>query len=236
MTLSIIIPVYNEVHYISNLINRVIKYTPKTKTKIIIVDDCSNDGTKEWLINNKNIKTKKHIKTKLILKQKNEGKGSAIIEGLKYTNINDIILIQDADLEYDPKDISKLWKKIKEGNDVVFGNRFHTIRHYHYKTFAIANYFISKVISLLFFYKISDAAVCYKMFKRRKIDKRITLKEKGFMFDFEFVSKILKKKQNLKISEVDISYKGRTFEEGKKISWIDGFRALLIILKVKLFY
>ena len=217
------------------MINKVIKYSPKTKTKIIIVDDCSNDGTKEWLINNKNIKTKKHIKTKLILKQKNEGKGSAIIEGLKYTNINDTILIQDADMEYDPKDISKLWEKIKEGNDVVFGNRFHTIRHYHYKTFAIANYFISKVISLLFFYKISDAAVCYKMFKRKKIDKRITLKEKDFMFDFEFTSKILKNKKFLKIAETNISYFGRTFKDGKKISWMDGFKAIIVIIRIRLF-
>ena len=169
-----------------------------------------------------------------ILKKKNEGKGSAVMEGIKYTKLNDIILIQDGDLEYFPKDINKLFEKIKNGDDIVFGNRFHKINHYHYKTFALANFFISKFISILYSFKISDAAVCYKMFKKNVIE-QTTINSKDFMFDFEFVSKVLKK--NIwKISEVDISYKGRTFKEGKKISWLDGFRALLVILKVKLFY
>ena len=106
--------------------------------------------------------------------------------------------------------------------------------HYHYKTFALANFFISKFVSILYSFKISDVAVCYKMFKRNVIE-HITINSKDFMFDFEFVSKVLKKNV-WKISEVNISYKGRTFKEGKKISWLDGFRALLVILKVKLFY
>ena len=229
MKLSIIIPVYNEVNSLPVILKKIFVDTPKIEKKIIIVDDFSNDGTREWLI-----KKKKKKNIKIILKKKNEGKGSAVIEGIKYTKSNDIILIQDGDLEYFPKDINKLFKKIKSGNDIVLGNRFHKLSHYHYITFAIANFFISQFISILYSFKISDVAVCYKMFKKNVIE-NINLNSKDFMFDFEFVSKVLKK--NIwKISEVNISYKGRTFKEGKKISWIDGFRALLVILKVKLFY
>ena len=229
MKLSIIIPVYNEINSLPVILKKIFDDTPKIKKKIIIVDDFSNDGTREWLMNKK-----KKNNINIILKKKNEGKGSAVMEGIKYTKLNDIILIQDGDLEYFPKDINKLFEKIKNGDDIVFGNRFHKISHYHYKTFALANFFISKFVSILYSFKISDAAVCYKMFKKNVIE-QTTINSKDFMFDFEFVSKVLKK--NIwKISEVDISYKGRTFKEGKKISWLDGFRALLVILKVKLFY
>ena len=229
MKLSIIIPVYNEINSLPVILKKIFDDTPKIKKKIIIVDDFSNDGTREWLMNKK-----KKNNINIILKKKNEGKGSAVMEGIKYTKLNDIILIQDGDLEYFPKDINKLFEKIKNGDDIVFGNRFHKISHYHYKTFALANFFISKFVSILYSFKISDAAVCYKMFKKNVIE-QTAINSKDFMFDFEFVSKVLKK--NIwKISEVDISYKGRTFKEGKKISWLDGFRALLVILKVKLFY
>jgi len=229
MKLSIIIPVYNEINSLPVILKKIFDDTPKIKKKIIIVDDFSNDGTREWLMSKK-----KKNNINIILKKKNEGKGSAVMEGIKYTKLNDIILIQDGDLEYFPKDINKLFEKIKNGDDIVFGNRFHKISHYHYKTFALANFFISKFVSILYSFKISDAAVCYKMFKKNVIE-QTTINSKDFMFDFEFVSKVLKK--NIwKISEVDISYKGRTFKEGKKISWLDGFRALLVILKVKLFY
>jgi glycosyltransferase involved in cell wall biosynthesis len=229
MKLSIIIPVYNEINSLPVILKKIFDDTPKIKKKIIIVDDFSNDGTREWLMNKK-----KKNNINIIFKKKNEGKGSAVMEGIKYTKLNDIILIQDGDLEYFPKDINKLFEKIKNGDDIVFGNRFHKISHYHYKTFALANFFISKFVSILYSFKISDAAVCYKMFKKNVIE-QTTINSKDFMFDFEFVSKVLKK--NIwKISEVDISYKGRTFKEGKKISWLDGFRALLVILKVKLFY
>ena len=229
MRLSIIIPVYNEINTISVILKRIIKDTSKIKKKIIIVDDCSSDGTREWLI-----KKKKKNNVTVILKKRNEGKGSAIIEGIKYTKLDDIILIQDGDLEYFPKDINKLFRKIENGDDIVFGNRFHKLSHYHYKTFAIANFFISRFVSILYSSKVSDVAVCYKMFKRNVIE-HISINSKDFMFDFEFVSKVLKK--NIwRISEVNISYKGRTFKKGKKISWLDGFRALLVILKVRLFY
>ena len=208
MKLSIIIPVYNEINSLPVILKKIFDDTPKIKKKIIIVDDFSNDGTREWLMSKK-----KKNNINIILKKKNEGKGSAVMEGIKYTKLNDIILIQDGDLEYFPKDINKLFEKIKNGDDIVFGNRFHKISHYHYKTFALANFFISKFISILYSFKISDAAVCYKMFKKDVIE-QTTINSKDFMFDFEFVSKVLKK--NIwKISEVDISNKGRTFKEGK---------------------
>ena len=229
MKLSIVIPVYNEIKSLPIILKKIYQETPKIKKKIIIIDDFSNDGTREWLS-----KRNKKNNISIIFKKKNEGKGSAVMEGIKYTKPNDIILIQDADLEYFPKDINKLIKKIRSGNDIVFGNRFHKLSHYHYKTFAIANFFISKFVSILYLFKISDVAVCYKMFKKNVIED-MKIKSKDFMFDFEFISKVLKKR-TWKISEVNISYKGRTFKEGKKISWIDGFRALLVILKVKLFY
>jgi len=229
MKLSIIIPVYNEIHSLPVILKKIFNDTPKIKKKIIIVDDFSNDGTREWLI-----KKKKKNNITVILKKKNEGKGSAILEGIKYTKLNDVILIQDGDLEYFPKDINKMFSKIENGYDVVLGNRFHKLSHYHYKIFALANFFISKLVSILYLFKISDVAVCYKMFKRNVFE-NITINSKDFMFDFEFVCKVLKK--NIwRISEVNISYKGRTFKEGKKISWLDGFRALLVILKVKFFY
>ena len=178
------------------------------------------------------IKRKKKNDLLIIFKKKNQGKGSAVLEGLKYTNKKDIVLIQDGDLEYFPKDINKLYEKIKKGNDFVLGNRFHKSNHYHYKTFALANYVISKFVSIIYSFHISDVAVCYKMFKRSLIDE-ISINSKDFMFDFEIVCRILKKKK-FKISEVKISYKGRTFEEGKKISWLDGFRAIFLALKIRL--
>ena len=230
MKLSIIIPVFNEINSLPIILEKIVKDTSKIKKKIIIVDDFSNDGTREWLIKNKY----KYRDLTIILKKKNEGKGSAVIEGIKHTKLNDIILIQDGDLEYFPKDINKLYKKIEDGYDFVLGNRFHKLSHYHYKTFALANFFISKFVSILFSFHISDIAVCYKMFKKSVIE-NIIINSKDFMFDFELVCKVLKK--NIwKISEVNISYKGRTFTEGKKVSWVDGFRALLVILRIKFFY
>ena len=227
MNVSIIIPCFNEEKTISEIIHSV-KKNINDNDEIIVIDDYSTDKTRDILEGD--LKNKIN---NLILNEKNFGKGYSIRKGIEKSK-GDIILIQDADLEYFPKDINKLIKKIRSGNDIVFGNRFHKLSHYHYKTFAIANFFISKFVSILYLFKISDVAVCYKMFKRNVID-HITINSKDFMFDFEFVSKVLKK--NIwKISEVNISYKGRTFKEGKKISWLDGFRALFLILKVKIFY
>ena len=248
MNLSIIIPVFNEIKLLPKILFKIIKDTKRINKEIIIIDDCSTDGTKEWLINIKKkfnhlslkknklfFSKKKKLNFKIFLKKENEGIGSAVNIGLKEST-KDIITIQDADLEYMPKDLNKMIGYIKNGKaDVVYGNRFSTKKNrYHYFTYAIGNYVLSAFVSILFNAKLSDVAVCYKMFKSVVI-KDIKFKSNDFMFDFEFTSKVLKKKK-WKFSEVDISYKGRTFAEGKKIFWIDGFRALLVILKIKLFY
>ena len=248
MNLSIIIPVFNEVKLLPKILFKIIKDTKKINKEIIIVDDCSVDGTKEWLLKIKKkfnylslkknklfFSKKKKANFKIFLKKKNEGKGSAVKIGLKESAEN-IIVIQDADLEYTPKDLNKMISYIKKGKaDVVYGNRFSTKKNrYHYFAYAVGNYILSAFVSILFSAKLSDVAVCYKMFKRDVI-KNIKFNSNDFMFDFEFTSKVLKKKK-WKFSEVDILYKGRTFAEGKKISWVDGFRALVVILKIKLFF
>ena len=250
MSLSIIIPVFNEIGLLPKILKKIIKATGSIDKEIIIVDDCSNDGTEQWLkeIQKKKyncitlkknkifFKKSKNLKNlSVFLKKKNEGKGSAVTLGLAYSK-KKIIVIQDADLEYDPKDLNLMIKKIqKENIDMVFGDRFSKRKNqYHYFFYALGNYFLSKWISLLFKKKISDVAVCYKMFKRDVV-KGLNLYSKDFMFDFELPAKILKKNK-FNITNVPISYQGRTFNEGKKISWTDGFRALFLIFKIKLFY
>ena len=248
MHLSIIIPVFNEVKLLPKILFKIIRDTKKINKEIIIVDDGSNDGSREWLenirkrFNNINIKNNKLFfsKTKLsnikiFLKKKNEGKGSAVKIGLEKSS-KKIIVIQDADLEYMPKDLNKMISRIKKGNaDIVYGNRFSSKKNkYHYFLYAIGNFILSACVSILFKKRISDVAVCYKMFKKEVI-KDLEFISKDFTFDFEFTSKILKNKK-WKFSEVKISYKGRTFDQGKKISWFDGIKALLVILKVKFFY
>ena len=250
MSLSIIIPVFNEVKLLPQILKKVIKATRLINKEIIIVDDCSNDGTEQWL---KEIQKKKfnYISSKknklffkkdktlrnlrIFLKNKNEGKGSAVIIGLRHSK-KKIIVIQDADLEYNPKDLNLMINKIqKENVDVVFGNRFSKKENkYHYLFYALGNYFLSKWVSLLFKKKILDVAACYKMFKRDVI-KGLNLNSKDFMFDFELSAKILKKNK-LKIINVPIFYNGRKFSEGKKITWKDGLKAIFLIFKIKLFY
>ncbi len=240
MKLSIIIPVYNEINLLPKILKKIIERTRNINKEIIIIDDCSNDGTKEWLEKikkkkNNFIKKNKEIKNlEIILKKKNEGKGSAVKIGLKKCR-GQVIVIQDADLEYDPIDFNKMIGKIEiENFDVVYGNRFSLKKNkYHYLIYAIGNFFLSSFVSFIFNKKLFDVAVCYKMFKKEVI-KDIKLISNDFMFDFEFTSKILKQKR-WKITQLDIFYKGRTFKEGKKISWLDGFKALLVILRIKFF-
>ena len=240
MNLSIIIPVYNEKELLPEIILQIVKRTQNINKEIIIVDDFSNDGTRSWLQNLKKNritflrKNKKVKNLKIFFKNKNEGKGSAVKIGLKKCK-SEIIVIQDADLEYDPKDFNKMIKKIeKEKFDIVYGNRFSSKKNkYHYLIYAIGNFFLSSFVSFIFNKKLFDVAVCYKMFKKEVI-KNLELNSKDFMFDFEFTSRILKPKK-WNITQLDIFYKGRTFKEGKKISWLDGFKALLVILKIKFF-
>ena len=224
MKISVIIPVYNEERYIEQVLNKVNDEKKNINLEIIVSDDCSKDNTIKIIEKNK------HLYDVLIKSQKNKGKGSAIIEATKHVT-GDYILIQDADLEYDPKDYNKLIEPIKKFKaDVVYGSRFkgsEAKRILYFKN-RIANYFLSFLVSLLTNINFSDVETGYKLVKS-DLFKKLNLKENTFAIEIEITMKLAKK--NLKFYEVGISYNGRTFEEGKKIRMIDGFIALF-----KIFY
>ena len=224
MKISVIIPVYNEERYIEQVLNKVNDEKKNINLEIIVSDDCSKDNTIKIIEKNK------HLYDVLIKSQKNKGKGSAIIEATKHVT-GDYILIQDADLEYDPKDYNKLIEPIKKFKaDVVYGSRFkgsEAKRILYFKN-RIANYFLSFLVSLLTNINFSDVETGYKLVKS-DLFKKLNLKENTFAIEIEITMKLAKK--NLKFCEVGISYNGRTFEEGKKIRMIDGFIALF-----KIFY
>jgi glycosyltransferase involved in cell wall biosynthesis len=222
MKLSVIIPVYNEKETILKILDKVQK-VPIEK-EIIIIDDGSNDGTTEIL---KNIKDK-NIKT--IFKKVNEGKGSAIREGLKYVSGN-VIVIQDADLEYDPNDWLKMLKVMEEKNaDVVFGSRILGKCKKSSFAFYYGGKFITFLTNILYGTKLTDVPTCYKMFKKDVI-KNINLKCKRFEFCQEFTVKV--RKLGYQIYEVPISYNPRSIREGKKIRWKDGFIAIWTLIKYR---
>lgn len=228
MKISIIIPCFNEIDTIENIVDKVLKQTQFEK-EIIIVDDFSTDGTREVLEH----KVKNKI-DHLILNEKNYGKGFCVREGISKSNGN-IILIQDADLEYDPSDYSKLIDPIKKGYaDVVFGSRFvgsdekRVLFFWH----SVGNNILTFLSNMLSNLNLTDMENCYKVFKS-EIVKDIKLHENRFGFEPEITAKIAKKKY--RIYEVGVKYYGRTYEEGKKIGWKDGFSAIRCILKYNLF-
>lgn len=223
--ISVIIPCYNEKDTIEEIINRICKLND-VKTEIIIIDDSSNDGTREILKN----KIEKRVK-KIIFNNVNNGKGFCIKTGLDHAT-GDIILIQDADLEYNPKEYNKLTKPIYDNNaDVVYGSRFiggdekRILFFWH----TVANKFLTLLSNMFTNLNLTDMETCYKVFRRESL-KDINLREKGFGFDPEITAKIAKKK--LRIYEVGISYFGRTYDQGKKINLKDAF----IVLKCIIFY
>jgi dolichol-phosphate mannosyltransferase len=224
MRLSIIIPAYNE----KKTLLKVLKSIEKVdigfiEKEIIIVDDFSTDGTKELL------ETLKEKKTKIIYQKMNCGKGFAIRTGLS-NSTGDIILIQDADLEYNPKDYNKLLKPILFGNtQVVYGSRFmNKNQKIKFNSFFIGNKFLSLLTTLLYRQKITDMETCYKVFKKEAI-KDLKLKSRRFEFEPEITAKILKKK--VKILEIPISYNPRGKKEGKKIKCRDGIIAIWTLIK-----
>jgi len=228
LKISIIIPCFNEIDTIENIVDKVLKQTQFEK-EIIIVDDFSTDGTREVLEH----KVKNKI-DHLILNEKNYGKGFCVREGISKSNGN-IILIQDADLEYDPSDYSKLIDPIKKGYaDVVFGSRFvgsdekRVLFFWH----SVGNNILTFLSNMLSNLNLTDMENCYKVFKS-EIVKDIKLHENRFGFEPEITAKIAKKKY--RIYEVGVKYYGRTYEEGKKIGWKDGFSAIRCILKYNLF-
>ena len=227
--LSIIIPVYNEKHTIQKILNKI--YNLKNlKKEIIVVNDASSDGTKEILNRNK-----KKI-THLIHHKKNLGKGAAIQTAKKFIK-GDVVIIQDADLEYDPGDYMKLLNLIIKGNNVVYGSRVLGKNRYLSKNFSsilriFYNHMLTLLSNIINNQKLTDAHTCYKMFSS-KIFLNIQLKEKDFSFCPEITTKI--GLINEKIKEVPIKYNGRSYEEGKKINFFDGLKAILTLFKYRFF-
>ncbi len=231
--LSILIPVYNEgntIHLILDKIKSVSLIQEITK-EIIIVNDCSNDNTEESIL--KYISLNPDLLIKYFKHTINRGKGAAIHTAISKVT-GDMCIVQDADLEYDPAEYNVLLKPIIEGfADVVYGSRFiggkpHRILFFWH---TIGNKFLTTFSNMMTNLNLTDMETCYKMFKT-DILQRIELKEKRFGFEPEVTAKIVKI-PNLRIYEVGISYYGRTYEEGKKISWKDGFRAIYCILKYR---
>lgn len=225
---SIIIPVYNEKKDILELLNQVENASfAGLEKEIIIVDDYSNDGTKEILEELKN-------KYKIYFHEINKGKGAAIKTALEYAT-GDYTVIQDADLEYSPDDYDKLLPLlINKEAEVVYGSRF--LNKENHKNFMLknkfANIFLTALTNVLYGSTISDMETCYKAFKT-EIIKNIKINSNRFDFEPEITAKILKKKYILK--EVAINYKGRNHTEGKKINYKDGIRAILTLIKYRFF-
>ena len=228
MKLSTIIPCYNEVNTIKEVINAVRKLHYDNK-EIILIDDFSKDGTRELIRNS--IETKVD---KVIYHNKNFGKGAAIRSGIKVAT-GDIVVIQDSDLEYKPEEILKVIEPILDGKaDVVYGSRFvgatpHRVLYYWH---SLGNKLLTTLSNMLTNITLTDMETCYKAFKR-EIIQSITIEENRFGFEPEITAKIAK--TNCRIYEIGISYYGRTYEEGKKASWKDGISALRCIIKYNLF-
>tara|TARA_A100001388_G_scaffold277615_2_gene269917 strand:- start:1810 stop:2523 length:714 start_codon:yes stop_codon:yes gene_type:complete len=226
-TLSVIIPCYNEIGTINELLKRVKNSSVRSK-EIIIVDDFSTDGTREFL----NSLEDKSLK--IIFNKKNQGKGAAIAKGIKFAT-GEISIIQDADLEYDPAEFEQIINPIVSNKaDVVFGSRFQGAQPHRVVYFwhRIGNGFLTLLSNILTDLNLTDMETCYKAFKT-EILKAIIIKEKRFGFEPEITAKVSRMK--CRIYEVGISYYGRTYEEGKKIGWKDGIRAIWCIIKYNLF-
>ncbi|TLD97482.1 glycosyltransferase family 2 protein [Helicobacter jaachi] len=224
--LSIIIPCFNEKATIKNILQVVDNVALPYEKEIIIVDDCSSDGTQDIL---------KSLEStyKIIYHTKNQGKGAALRSGIAQAS-GDIVLIQDADLEYDPNEYAKLLAPFEKGvADVVFGSRFvsgdsHRVLYFWHR---MANGMLTLLSNMMTNLNLTDMETCYKVF-RREIIQSITIEENRFGFEPEITAKIAKIK-GIRIYEVGISYYGRTYEEGKKIGVKDGFRALWAIVKYR---
>jgi len=224
MNLSVIIPVYNEVNNIETIVKRV--QDTKLAGEIVIVDDGSKDGTRDILQ-----KMDGRKKVRVILHEKNQGKGAAVITGMQAAK-GDIILIQDADLEYDPRDYPELLKPIQEGiADVVYGSRFlggpHRVTMFWHQ---VANKLLTFMTNILYDSILTDMETGYKVFRRTVIE-GMTIRAKRFNFEPEFTAKILKRKY--RIYEVPISFNPRDYSEGKKIKFHDAFEAVWALLKYR---
>ena len=226
MKLTLVIPVYNEAATIAALIDRV-RQVPVDK-EIVVVDDCSRDGTRDVL---KQLPPADDLR--VLFHEVNQGKGAALRTGFRSAT-GDVVVVQDADLEYDPMDLPKLMAPIADGRaDVVYGSRFsggecHRVLYFWH---SIGNSVLTLLSNMCTDLNLTDMETCYKMF-RREVIQAITVEEDRFGFEPEVTAKIAK--MRLRIYEVGISYSGRTYEQGKKIGWKDGVRAVWCILKYNL--
>ncbi len=235
MKLSIVIPAYNEGNTIHHILNKVkeVVLIQQIEKELIIVNDCSRDHTEESI--QTYIQSHPDLNIQYYKHEVNQGKGAALRTGIQKAS-GDILIIQDADLEYDPEEYNILLKPILNGMaDVVYGSRFmggkpHRILFYWH---SIGNRFLTRLSNMFTNLNLTDMETCYKMM-RREIIQSIPLRENRFGFEPEITAKLSRIK-GIRIYEVGISYYGRTYEEGKKIGWKDGFRAIYCILKYGLF-
>ena len=230
MKLSIIIPVYNERELAPQLLERVEQAVlPEGVTReAVLIDDCSTDGTRDWL------KELKETRPDLIVRlhERNQGKGAALRTGFAIAT-GDAIIVQDADLEYDPREYAALLEPLLDGRaDVVFGTRFlgntHRVLYYWH---SVGNWLLTMLSNMLSNINLTDMECCYKLFKADVL-RQVRLQEDRFGFEPEVTAKVAR--LGVRIYEVPVSYSGRTYAEGKKINWRDGFSALRCILRYNL--
>jgi len=228
MKLSIVMPCYNEVETLESIV-KAVKNCPYQNKEIILVDDCSTDGTREELRDNI-----ENLVDKVLYHDRNQGKGASLRTGIKAAT-GEVLIVQDADLEYDPNEIPKVIQPILDGKaDVVYGSRFvgaaaHRVLYYWH---MVGNKFLTTLSNMFTNINLTDMETCYKAF-RREIIQSVEIEEDRFGFEAEITAKVAKMK--CRIYEVGISYSGRTYAEGKKIGWKDGLWAIRCILKYNLF-
>ncbi len=227
--LSIVIPIYNEEEHLEEILSQIDAVDIGMEKELILVDDCSTDGTREIL---SKLQNSNNNSAKIFYHEINRGKGATLRTGFQHVT-GDITLIQDADLEYDPQDYPKLLQPILENKaNVVYGSRFMEGRQQGLLRSYLANRFLTSLSNLVNGTKITDMETCYKVIKT-DILKEITLRSDRFGFEPEITAKLAKRK--CKIIDVPISYRGRDYHEGKTVSWKDGVAAIFHIIRFRFF-